>query len=164
MQVRMLQSTAGQVGAGRMQGRCRNLPAWQLTRLLTLVTSGECAAQGNLASTFISPMETMKIEQLQHSQCLTSRMRFPLAQSTTFTWTVGLPEHDLVLFKNHCWKKWEIYRYLVKSVKIDPIGRIERGYLLFFEIMMFLEFLNNISAYVNYSFSCLMMFTIKIIQ
>lgn len=119
MQVRMLQSTAGQVGAGRMQGRCRNLPAWQLTRLLTLVTSGECTAQGNLASTFISPMETMKIEQLQHSQCLTSRMRFPLAQSTTFTWTVGLPEHDLVLFKNHCWKKWEIYRYLFyKSYKL----------------------------------------------
>lgn len=100
MQVRMLQSTAGQVGAGRMQGRCRNLPAWQLTCPPDSGNQQRMCSTGEFTiCTFISLMETMKIEQLQHSQCLTSRMRFPLAQSTTFTWTVRLPEHDLVLFK-----------------------------------------------------------------
>lgn len=34
----------------------------------------------------------------------------------------------------------------------------------FFEVVMFLEVLNKISTYINFNFSCLMMFTINVMQ
>lgn len=44
------------------------------------------------------------------------------------------------------------------------MGRMEEHHYYFFETVMFLEFLNDISTYVNCNFSYLMMFTIKIMQ
>lgn len=34
----------------------------------------------------------------------------------------------------------------------------------FFEVVMFLEVLNKISTYINFNFSCLMMFTINVMR
>ena len=90
-------------GCSAARGGRRNLPAWKPTYPPDPGDQQRMHSTGKLTiCTFISLRKNMKTEQLQHSQCLMSRMRFPLAQSTTFIWKVGLPEHDLVLFKNHC--------------------------------------------------------------
>lgn len=88
MWVKMLQNTAVQVNAvgghtGNQQGRRRR---------------GQFAS-----SSFIYlVIRNTKVQQLQHSQCLMSKTRFPLAPVTTFIRKVWLQGHDLVLLKNHC--------------------------------------------------------------
>lgn len=83
MWVKMLQNTAVQVNAVGD----------------TPVTSRE----GTDKSTFIYlVIRNTQVQQLQHSQCLTSKTRFPLAPVTTFIRKVWLQGHDLVLLKNPC--------------------------------------------------------------